>query len=136
MEKTHNALYFSRAHPAPGCPCHLEVLPGELTVRVAESFETVPLERLSVKSGGFDHDHLILSWTTDGDERQIYVKDPVVIASLATLTSPEVSRHIASRARQATKMWIGFTMASLMAVLVGLWATSDVLVQMAVRRIP
>lgn len=143
MDKPHNALYFSRAHPASGCPCHLEVLPGRLTVSVSESsVETVPLERLSIKSGGFDYDHLILSWTTDGDERQMYVKDPIVIASLATLTAPEVSRHIArsikdtSRARQATKMWIWLTMASLMAILVGLWAASDVLVQVAVHRIP
>ncbi|HKN86243.1 MAG TPA: M48 family metallopeptidase [Nitrospiraceae bacterium] len=119
------------------------MLPTELAVSVSESsVEAVPLDRLAVKSGGFDHDHLILSWTADGDKRQLFVKDPVVIASLAALTHAEVSRHIArsikgaSRTRKATKIWIWLTMASIMAILAGLWAASDVLVQMAVHRIP
>lgn len=143
MDKTPNALYFSRVHPALGLPCSLDVLPTELAIRLSDSsFETVPLERLSVKSGGFDHDHLVLSWTTDGDERQMYVKDPDMIAALRALVHPEVSRHIdrsikgAARARQATKMWIWIALASMMAVLIGLWMTSDVLVRMAVNRIP
>jgi len=143
MDKTPNALYFSRVHPASGLACSLNVLPTELVIGLSDSsFETVPLERLSVKSGGFDHDHLVLSWTVDGDERQIYVKEPVIIAALRALTHPEVSRHIArsikgaSRARQATKMWIWLTVASTMAALAGLWAASDVLVHMAVHRIP
>lgn len=143
MPFTHNALYFSRTHPAAGLPCYLEVLPDRLAIRVFESsVETVPLDRLAVKSGGFDHDHLVLSWTADGDERQMYVKEPVVIASLRALVHPEVSRHIdrsikgATRARQVTKMWIWITMASIVAVLAGLWIVSDVLVRMAVNRIP
>lgn len=143
MDKTPNALYFSRTHPASGFPCHLEVLPTELAITISESsFETVPLERLSVKSGGFDHDHLVLSWTADGDERQTYIKEPVVIAALSALVHPDVSRHIdrsikgATRARQATKMWIWVAIASIMAVLAGLWMASNVLVRMAVNRIP
>ncbi|MDQ6735018.1 MAG: M48 family metallopeptidase [Nitrospirota bacterium] len=143
MYKTHNALCFGRDLPATGLPCHLEVLPAGLSIRFSESsFETISLDRLSVKSGGFDHDHLVLSWTTDGDERQMYVKEPVVIDALRALVHPEVSRHIdrsikgATRARQATKMWIWIAVASMMAVLAGLWMTSDVLVRMAVNRIP
>ena len=138
-----NALYFSRAHPASGLACILNVLPTELAIGLSDSsFETVPFERLSVKSGGFEHDHLVLSWTTDGEERQIYVKEPALIAALRALTHPEVSRHIArsikgaSRARQAMKVWIWLTVALILATLAGLWAASDVLVQMAVHRIP
>ena len=138
-----NALCFRRDFPAAGLPCHLKVLPTKLAVSVSESSaETVPLDRLEVKSGGFDHDHLVLSWTADGEERQLFVKDPAVIAALAALTHPEVSRHIARsmksacRTRQSRRIWIRLTLASLMAVLVGLWAASDVLVQMAVHRIP
>lgn len=143
MDKTYNALYFSRRHPASGLPCYLDVLPTELAIRGSESsVETVPLERLAVKSGGFDHEHLVLSWTADGDERQVYVKEPVVIAALRALVHPEVSRHIdrsikvATRVRQATKMWIWITIASIMAVLSGLWMASDIVVRMAVNRIP
>jgi beta-barrel assembly-enhancing protease len=143
MDKDHNALCFGRDLPATGLPCHLEILPTGLSIRFSESsFETISLDRLSVKSGGFDHDHLILSWTADGEERQAYVKDEAMIAALRALAHPEVSRHIdrsikgASRARRATKMWIWIAVASTMVVLAGLWMTSDVLVRMAVNRIP
>ena len=143
MENISNALYFGPSYPATGLPCRLEVLPIELKIRLSESVvETMPLDRIAVKSGGFDHDHLVLSWTADGEERQLFVKDPAVIAALAALTHPEVSRHIARsmksacRTRQSRRIWIRLTLASLMAVLVGLWAASDVLVQMAVHRIP
>jgi Zn-dependent protease with chaperone function len=143
MDKIHNALCFGRDLPATGLPCHLEILSTGLSIRFSESsFETISLDRLSVKSAGFDHDHLALSWTADGEERQVYVKDQAMIAALKALAHPEVSRHIdrsiksASRARRATKMWIWIAVASAMAALAGLWMTSDALVRMAVNRIP
>ncbi|MEP6886903.1 MAG: M48 family metallopeptidase [Nitrospirales bacterium] len=143
MDTTANALCFGRDLPATGLPCHLAVLPDELSIRFSESsFETLPLERLSVKSGGFDQDHLILSWTVDGEERQVYVKDPAVIHALKTSAHPDVSRHThqsmkgAARGRQATTVWIWVAAVSIIAVLAGLWVASDVLVRMAVNRIP
>jgi beta-barrel assembly-enhancing protease len=143
MENISNALYFGPSSPTTGLPCRLEVLPIELKIRLSESvFETMPLDRIAVKSGGFDHDHLVLSWTADGEERQVYVKDQAMIAELKALAHPEVSRRIdrsikgASRARRATKMWIWIAMASTMVALAGLWMTSDMLVRMAVNRIP
>lgn len=143
MDQIHNALCFGRDLPAAGLPCRLEVRPDELVVSVSESsIETVPLDRLAVKSGGFDHDHLVLTWTANGDERQMYVKDAVVIASLKASTHSEVSRHIAqsikgvNRTRRATTLGMCVVVASIIALLAGLWAGSDVLVQMAVHRIP
>jgi beta-barrel assembly-enhancing protease len=143
MDKIYNALYFSRSLPATGRPCRLDVFPTELRIRLSESvIETIPLDRIAVKSGGFDKDHLVLSWTTDGEERQVYVKDPAVIAALKTSTHLDMSRHThqsmtgAARARQATAMWIWVAVASIIAVLAGLWVASDVLVRMAVNRIP
>lgn len=138
-----NALYFSRSFPATGLPCCLEVLPTELKIRLSESMvETMPFDRLAVKSGGFDQDHLVLSWTIEGEERHVYVKDPAVIHALKTSAYLDVSRHThqfmkgAARARQATTMWIWVAVASIIAILAGLWMASDVLVRMAVNRIP
>ncbi|MBA2251434.1 MAG: M48 family metallopeptidase [Nitrospirales bacterium] len=143
MSFTPNALYFGRAHPATGLPCRLDVLPTELKILLSESVgETIPLDRLAVKSGGFDQDHLILSWTVDGEERQVYVKDPAVIHVLKTSAHPDVSRHThqsmkgAARACQATTVRIWVAAALIIAVLAGLWVASDVLVRMAVNRIP
>ena len=53
MPFTPNALYFSRTLPATGLPCRLEVSSTELNIGLSDSkVETVPLERLAVKSGG------------------------------------------------------------------------------------
>ena len=143
MDKTSNALYFSRSLPATGLPCRLDVLPAELNILLSDSeIETMPLDRLAIKSGGFDQDHLVLSWTIDGEERQVYVKDPAVIHALKTSAHLEVSRHTrqsmkgAARARHASTIWIWVAVASISAVLAGLWLASDVLVRMAVNRIP
>jgi predicted Zn-dependent protease len=143
MDKTYNALYFSRIHPASGLPCHLEVLPAELSIRFSESsIEIISLDRLAVKSGGFDHDHLVLSWTADGEERQVYVKDRAVIDRLKTSTPQEVAQRVhhstqrAAQVRQATRTWIWLVAGSMIALCAGLWLASDVLVQMAVNRIP
>jgi beta-barrel assembly-enhancing protease len=77
-----------------------------------------------------------------GEERQVYVKDPAVIHALKTSAHLNVSRHThhsmksAARARQASTMWIWMSVASIIAVLAGLWMASDGLVQMAVNRVP
>lgn len=143
MDKIYNALYFSRSLPATGRPCRLEVFPTELTIRLSESeVETMVLDRLAVKSGGFDQDHLVLSWTVDGEERQVYIKDPAVIQALRTSAHLDVGRHTrqsmkgATRARQATTMWIWVAVGSIIASFAGLWMASDVLVRTAVNRIP
>jgi predicted Zn-dependent protease len=102
----------------------------------------MPLDGLAVKSGGFDQDRLVLSWTIDGDERQVYVKDPAVIHALKTSVHLDVSRHTrqsmkgAARARQATTMWVWVAVVSIIALVAGLWMVSDILVRMAVNRIP
>ena len=140
---TCNALYFGPGHPATGRPCRLEVFPAELSIRLSESVvETMPLDRLAVKSGGFEQDHLVLSWTIEGEERQVHVKDPDVIHALNTSVHPDISRHAhqsiagAARARHATTMWIWVAVGSIIAVLAGVWVASDALVRMAVNRIP
>ena len=85
MDSTPNALYFGTGQPATGRPCHIDVLPPDLIIQMSETeVETVSLERLGVKSGGFDHDHLVIRWVHEGDERQVYIKDPVVIDALKT----------------------------------------------------
>jgi beta-barrel assembly-enhancing protease len=143
MNNVSNALYFSRSLPATGLPCRLDVRPTDLSITLsASTVETIPLDRLIVKSGGFDHDHLVLSWTADDGERHVYVKDPAVIAMLKASAHGEVSRHVhrsihgATKARRATAMWIWITAATIVAMFTGLWSTSDVLVRMAVHRIP
>jgi beta-barrel assembly-enhancing protease len=143
MDKISNALYFGPSYPASGLPCHLQVLPTELSIRLSgSSVEIISLDRVALKSGGFDHDHLVLSWSIDGEERQVYVKDPAVIHALKTSAHLNVSRHThhsmksAARARQASTMWIWMSVASIIAVLAGLWMASDGLVQMAVNRVP
>ena len=94
MDSTPNALYFGTGQPATGRPCHIDVLPPDLIIQMPETeVETVSLERLGVKRGGFDHDHLVIRWVHEGDERQVYIKDPVVIDALKTTAAWDIGRH-------------------------------------------
>lgn len=143
MDSTPNALYFGTGQPATGRPCHIDVLPPDLIIQMSETeVETVSLERLGVKSGGFDHDHLVIRWVHEGDERQVYLKDPVVIDALKTTAAWDIGRHVhrstqhARRARQVRWAWVWISVALIIAVLAGLWFGSDVLVRTAVNRIP
>jgi Zn-dependent protease with chaperone function len=143
MNSVPNALYFGAGHPATGRPCHIEVRPPDLIIHMSEAeVESVSLERLGVKSGGFDHDHLILKWMHEGDERQLYIKDPVVIDALKTTEAWDIGRYVhrstqhARRARQVRWAWVWISVALSVAVLAGLWFGSDVLVRTAVNRIP
>ena len=92
MDSTPNALYFGtgpnlRQAGHAISTCYLQTI-----IQMSETeVETVSLERLGVKSGGFDHDHLVIRWVHEGDERQVYIKDPVVIDALKTTPRPGIS---------------------------------------------
>lgn len=143
MANRFNALYFSPRQVATGCPCHVDVLPTQLAIELSESeVETVTLQKFAVKSGGFDQDHLVLTWTHEGEERQLYIKDPTVIEALKNIESSEVGRQVHQSALEATRIrqrrwtWVWISMTSLIVLLAGLWFGSDVLVRTTVDRIP
>jgi Zn-dependent protease with chaperone function len=142
-----NALCFGDNFPASGAPCVVQVSEQGLSVIFgvgsSESrSETVSFSRLSVSAGGLDLDQLVLKWDGQSGERTLYFKSPDLIrefrqAAPAHLDRPfeqaaERVRHMRHRRRLVWSV-VGGT---LLALIVGLWFGSDLLVRLAVERIP
>ena len=142
-----NALCFGHNHPASGAPCFVQVDEAGLTI-IFESTggggdrEVVPFAALSVSAGGLDHDHLVVKWTGVQGEQTLYLKDQAAIRAFRQTAPDDLSLHFAQAAelvrqvRQRRRLVWGLALGMFLSTVLGLWFGSDLLVQIAVSRIP
>lgn len=144
---TPNALCFGEEFPASGAPCLVHVEEHGLTVTFASDTadgqpESVPFSALTVSAGGLDHDHLVVKWASLQGQRTLYLKSPDVIRAFRETVPDHLSLPIAQAAEQVRQVrhrrrlvWslIG---GAILATVLGLWFGSDLLVELAVSRIP
>ena len=142
-----NALCFGEEFPASGAPCLVQIEGDGLTITYEPTVSTSPSERvlftgLAVSAGGLDHDHLVLKWGEGAQARTLYLKHPDLIRAFREAAPDHLSQpfeQAAERVRQVRHrhrvMW-GTVAGSIMAVVLGLWFGADLLVEMAVSRIP
>lgn len=142
-----NALCFGEEFPASGAPCLVQIEGDGLTITYEPTVSTSPTERvlftgLEVSAGGLDHDHLVLKWGDGLQARTLYLKHPDLIRAFRE-AAPEHLSHpfeqAAERVRQVRHrhrvMWASVG-GAILAVVLGLWFGADLLVEMAVSRIP
>ena len=147
MSRTPNALCFGDTFPATGQPCYVEMSATGLTVQFDESALeagtlTVPFSAFSVSAGGLNHDQLVVKWGTGADAHTLYLKDPALISSFRAATPPELTKALEEtaakvrqvRSRQRTVWSIVLAVVGGLTLL--LWFGSDLLVELAVDRIP
>jgi Zn-dependent protease with chaperone function len=142
-----NALCFGNDYPGSGSPCFVQVDEEGLTITFESedgngAREAVPFPTLTVSAGGLDHDHLVVKWTSMWGERTLYLKNPDVIRAFRQASPDHLSapfEQAAERVRQVRHrhriMWAAVA-GSILAVVLGLWFGADLLVELAVSRIP
>ena len=142
-----NALCFGDEFPAAGAPCLVQVEEHGLTVTVAcdaadDQPESVHFSSLTVSAGGLDHDQLVVKWAGQKGERTLYLKNPDVIRAFRQAAPDQLSdsfEQAAERVRQVRHrgrfVW-SLVGGVLLATVLGLWFQSDLLVEIAVSRIP
>lgn len=146
MVSAPNALCFGHELPASGAPCLVQVgLHGLTVVFTAdgrEQQEEIPFTALAISLGGSDHDHLVLKWTTEQGERTLYLKDAELIRTFRRFAPPSLHvsfEQAATGARSArwkrTGAW-SLAFLTLLILVAGLWWGSNLLVALAVERIP
>ena len=142
-----NALCFGRDYPASGAPCFVQVDEAGLTIAFESTGgdgdrEAVPFVALSVSAGGLDHDHLVVKWTGAQGERTLYLKDPDAIRAFRQAAPDHLSLPFAQAAelvrqvRQRRRFVWSLALGMLLSMVLGLWFGSDLLVEIAVSRIP
>lgn len=142
-----NALCFGDEFPASGTPCLVHVEAHGITVTFTfdsheSRSESIPFSGVTVSAGGLDHDQLVVRWPGTKGERTLYLKDPDVIRSFRQ-TAPDHLKspfeQAAARVRQVRhrhRMMWGIVGGGILAAALGLWFGSDLLVELAVDRIP
>ena len=144
-----NALCFGEEFPANGTPCLVHVEGHGLTMIISSDSETgerrsesVPFSELTVSAGGLDHDQLVTTWRGPTGQRTLYLKNPDVIRAFRQaapdhLTIPlERAAEQVRRVRQRHRIVWNIVGGALLASVLGLWFGSDLLVELAVDRIP
>ncbi|MEO5954935.1 MAG: M48 family metallopeptidase, partial [Nitrospiraceae bacterium] len=144
---TPNALCFGNEFPASGAPCVVQVDGDGLTI-IFESKgsegtrEVILFSALTVSAGGLDHDHLVVKWAHVQGERTLYLKTPDVIRAFRQAAPDHLNapfEQAAERVRQVRHrhrvMWAAVG-GSIIALVLGLWFGADLLVEVAVSRIP
>ena len=147
MTTSPNALCFGDRFPATGQPCYVEMSATGLTVLFDDSAVeagklTVPFSAFSVSAGGLNHDQLVVKWRAGMQAYTLYLKDPALIRSFRAATPPELTgalEETAAKVRQVRSRQR--TVWSIVLAVVGgltllLWFGSDLLVELAVDRIP
>jgi Zn-dependent protease with chaperone function len=142
-----NALCFGDEFPAAGAPCFAQVDGNGLTI-IFESEggdgarEVVPFSALTVAAGGLDHDHLVVKWTNVQRERTLYLKSPDVIRAFRKTVPDHLSLPFAQVAEQVRQVrhrgrlvW-SLVGGVILATVLGLWFGADLLVELAVSKIP
>lgn len=144
---TPNALCFGDEFPAAGAPCLVQVEGHGLTVTVASDTtdgqpESVPFSSLTVSAGGLNHDQLVMKWAGQKGDRTLYLKNPDVIRAFRQAAPDHLSYSFAQAAEQVRQVrhrgrlvW-GLVGGTILATVLGLWLGSDLLVEIAVSRIP
>lgn len=142
-----NALCFGEEFPAAGAPCLVQIEGDGLTIAYEPTASTAPSERvlftgLTVSAGGLDHDQLVLKWGEGAQARTVYLKHLDLIRAFREAAPDHLNQpfeQAAQRVRQVRHrhrvMW-GTVAGSVLAVASGLWFGSDLLIEMAVSRIP
>jgi len=142
-----NALCFGEEFPAAGAPCLVEVKEHGLTVTFSPDTadglpEVVLFSALTVSAGGIDHDHLVVKWTSVQGERTLYLKNPDVIRAFREAVPDHLDlplAQVAERVRQVRHrrrlVW-GIVGGVILSSMLGLWFGADILVDIAVSRIP
>jgi Zn-dependent protease with chaperone function len=142
-----NALCFGDEFPASGAPCLVQVAGDGLTITFESegadgAEEAVPFSALTVSAGGLDHDHLVVKWKSVQGDRTLYLKNPGVIRAFREMAPDHVGlpfAQVAERVRQVRHrrrlVW-GVVGGMILATVLGLWFGADLLVELAVSRIP
>lgn len=142
-----NALCFGDEFPASGAPCFVQVEGHGLTVTFSADTadsqpEAAPFSDLTVSAGGLDHDQLVVKWAGQKGARTLYLKNPDVIRAFRH-AAPDHLNHpfeqAAERVRQVRhrrRMLWSIIGGIILAVFLGLWFGADLLVELAVDRIP
>jgi Zn-dependent protease with chaperone function len=142
-----NALCFGDEFPAAGVPCLVQIEGHGLTVTFEPDTadghqESVLFSSLTVSAGGLDHDQLVVKWAGQKGERTLYLKNPDVIRAFRQAAPDHLSHSFAQAAEQVRQVrhrrrlvWSIVGGAILSSVL-GLWFGADILVDIAVSRIP
>jgi len=149
VESSPNALCFGDEFPASGAPCLVHVEGHGLTIMfppdrdgIELRSESVQFSDVTISAGGLDHNQLVATWTGTMGQRTLYLKNPDVIRAFRQaapdhLTQPlEQAAEQVRRVRHRHRMTWGVIGGSLLAVVLGLWFGSDMLVELAVDRIP
>jgi Zn-dependent protease with chaperone function len=139
-----NALCFGEEFPAAGAPCLVEVKEHGLNVTFSSDGqpEVTPFSALIVSAGGFDHDHLVVKWTSEQGERTLYLKSSDVIRAFREAAPDHLGlpfEQVAEQVRQVRHrrrlIW-GVVGGVILCTVLSLWFGADVLVETAVSRIP
>ena len=144
---TSNALCFGDEFPAAGAPCSVQVDGDGLTVTFKSeggdgAREVVPFSALTLSAGGLDHDHLVVKWTSAQGERTLYLKSPDVIRAFRETVPDHLGLPFAQAAervrqvRHRRRLVWGLVGGVVLATVLGLWSGADLLVELAVSRIP
>lgn len=144
-----NALCFGEEFPASGTPCLVHVEGQGLTIAVFSDREEgesrsefVEFSELTISAGGLDHNQLVAAWASSAGQRTLYLKSPELIrafrqAAPAHLSQPlEQAAEQVRQVRQRHRVVWGLVGGTILVVMLSLWFGSDVLVELAVNRIP
>jgi beta-barrel assembly-enhancing protease len=142
-----NALCFGEEFPAVGAPCFVQVDGDGLAITFESegtdgAKEAAPFSALTVSAGGFDHDHLVVKWAGVDGERTLYLKNSEVIRAFREAAPNHLGLPFAKVAEQVRQVrhrrrlvW-GVVGGVILSTVLGLWFGADVLVEIAVSRIP
>ena len=147
MASPPNALCFGDEFPAAGAPCLVQVEAHGLTVTfeadtAAGAPESVSFSSLTVSAGGLDHDQLVVKWVGEKGERTLYLKNPDVIRAFRQVAPEQLSHSFEQAAervrqvRQRSRFAWSLVGGMILSTVLGLWLGSDLLVEIAVSRIP
>ncbi len=144
-----NALCFGDEFAASGMPCLVHVEGQGLTMTFLSNSnagerrsESLPFSDLTVSAGGLDHDQLVATWRGPTGQRTLYLKSPDVIRAFRRaapdhLTIPlERAAEQVRQVRQWHRIVWSIVGGALLALVLGIWFGSDLLVELAVDRIP
>ncbi len=144
-----NALCFGDEFPSTGAPCLVQIEATGLTVTYSSDHdgaesrsEAVSFSDVSVSAGGLNHDQLVLYWAVASGRRTLYVKNPDVIRAFRHMAPDHLTRSLVQaaeevrRVRQHHRVVWGLVGGAILATVLGLWFGSDLLVELAVNRIP
>jgi Zn-dependent protease with chaperone function len=142
-----NALCFGPEFPATGLPCHVEVVLSGIRIQFdglppASEDGVVLFSGLSVSVGGLDHDQLVVHWGAGSDRRTLYLKDPTLIRAFREAAPTHLTGELEEAAAKVRKIRRGqrTAWAVVGGIVAGLglflWFGSDLLVELAVSRIP